>query len=379
MKGKFLSIFLVIYVTTLNVYAQDFATEKLAYLYNLLGKDCNLSTESGLFNSSTLQHPLSVEYNDNSEIKHLGVSLFDKETKNYFGETICNFHERIFLELILLSDIEMNKICKEYGINIFAEDVTGNQILSKKDLNSILHFIKQDEIQYILVKDSLMWTSTWKDKTRKIEINFPATFSLLSGTDKKEADILFEQEITKYSAKKIPQALLLLNRKDLELADNGFFVKKGKSMFIKSMMSNLYFRYKQGDGYSLVFDSRYPLESLSNLFMHPDINAKKLTINVEHKTYGNESKTNNLNLYDFLLFLDKDFETYIGIEQYTSEQLKFTILFRNLYYNCHHLLYVETTPNTIFESKGTLKGTLYTYIPNHNIKDMFKKDIEDYR
>lgn len=357
--------------------AQNVETKSLEYIYELLKNKCDIPNKSESFYCDKINQSLKVKYNVEGKIHHLGIALFNDDFINYFGETICNFHERLFLELCLLPDIEINKHCKEHNLFLSVEKLTGNNILAKKDIEKTINFIREDNTRYILVKDSLYCSSTWENDTKKIELFFPSTFSLISGMDKKEADDLFEKELKNLTFPGYATEVLLVEKQDLHPIRKDVLVKYGKTIFIKEMTSNLYFTHKKGEGYSLIYDQKYPVESLSNMIIYPDKNTQKLSVKVKHNAYGGEIKEYNANFFDFLMFLDCDYNTYIGIEKATKESLNFTIIFQNKYYNCHHLLYIETSPDIIFNGEKHLTGTLYTYIPNHNIKDLHKKYVNN--
>ena len=373
----FLCIFIASFIIPHVSKAQKFETKKIEYIYALLKDNCELPKESGLFRCGEFNFPLRVEYNMENKICHLGISLFNEDYYNHLGKSMCNFHERLFLELYLLSDMDINNYCKEHKLHLSVIGLTGNKILAKKDIEQVIDLIKENNTKYILVKDSLYSSSTWQNKDKKAELFFPSTFSLISGMDKKEADDLFERELkNQYPIVSIPEALFV-EKPDLHDRGKGIFVKYGKTIFIKEMTSNLYFINKEGEGYSILHDKKYPVESISNMIAYPNKSLNNLTINIKHKAYGGEIKHYNISFFYFLMFLYKDYNTYIGIEKASKNELSFTVIFQNKYYNCHHLLYVKTSPDTIFDSEGRLSGTLYTYIPNHNIKNLYKEYIEN--
>ena len=95
-----------------------------------------------------------------------------------------------------------------------------------------------------------------------------------------------------------------------------------------------------------------------------------MAINILHKGYD-ATPVFNVNLYRLLSFLNKDFETYFGIEHLSSEKLEFTVIFRNKKFTFYHLLFVQTNLDAIFKGKEPLKGTFYSYIPNRNIKNLY--------
>ena len=370
------SLLLSIFANVSN--AQKFEMKSIEYIDELLGDKCELPKETGLFNCNKLDFPLKVKYNAEDEICHLGIDLFKEIHADYMSETVCNFQERLFLILCLLPDMQINEYCKENRLELSVMGLTGNSIPARKDIEQAVHFIKESDTGYIFVKDSLYCFSTWQNGDKKVVLVFPSTFSLISGMNKKEADDLFEKEINRLPSSESVPDMLFMEKQDLCDTGKGVFVKYGKTMFIKNMNSNLYFTHGEGEGYSLLYDRMHPLESISNMIIYPDGNTQRLSIHIKHHAYGGEIKEYNTNLFDFLRFLCRDYNTYTGIEKMTKDTLNFTIIFQNKYFNCHHLLYVEASPNMIFHAEEPLEGTLYTYIPNHNIKNLYKKYMENF-
>lgn len=375
---KHLCIFALFFIFSNVLNAQKFETKNNEYTYGLMRDACKLPEKTTLFYCGKVIHPLTVKYNAEDEICHLGVALFKDDFIHSFGETTCYFLERLFLTLSLLPGTEIAGYCKEHKLTLSVTELTGNKVLMRKDIEQAIDFITTDDTRYTLVMDSLYCSSTWQNGTQKVELSFPSEYSLVSGMDKKEADDLFEKKLNSLSpVGHIPEALFV-DEKDLYDTGRGFFVKPGKSLFIRSMTSDLYVTHRHEEGYSLLYDRKHPAESMSNMAVHPGKNTRKLSIHIKHKAYGGEIKVyRSINLFDFLMFLGPDHNTYIGIEKATDDTLNFTVIFQNRHYNCHHLLYVATCPDTIFNAESHLEGVLYTYIPNHNIKDLYKKYREN--
>ncbi len=92
----------VVGVPDIGAVHERFANRKLSQLSELMpsmswpGHDTIKGYASLPRNKS-----LVIRYNHKQEVEHLGVSLFSKETKAMIDESVCDFLERIFLELTL--------------------------------------------------------------------------------------------------------------------------------------------------------------------------------------------------------------------------------------------------------------------------------------
>ena len=45
-------------------------------------------------------------------------------------------------------------------------------------------------------------------------------------------------------------------------------------------------------------------------------------------------------------------------------------IYKSEWYNYNHLLHVQTTPQNLFDKTAPLEVLFYTFIPNHNIKNL---------
>ena len=64
--------------------------------------------------------------------------------------------------------------------------------------------------------------------------------------------------------------------------------------------------------------------------------------------------------------------TYVGIEDEGNDKVKAAVVYRNDFFAYNHLLYIEIEHKVLREQKGEIKGTLYCYIPTHNLKNLFR-------
>ena len=87
--------------------AQSYSSVKMEELGSEIPADCLPST-NGIFSCQEIlkKKSLVVNYNPANEINHLGISLFSDETKELLNLQVCNFIERMMLELVLEKSTE---------------------------------------------------------------------------------------------------------------------------------------------------------------------------------------------------------------------------------------------------------------------------------
>lgn len=353
--------------------AQDFANRQLEYLHGLMR--CDVPKHSSIFscNSASALLPLLVEY-EAETMTHLGVVLFTHDLKEALGKPICDFQERLFLEVFLQkTDADAQKLLDEYKIKL---PVSLDEKSLRNYLEAALAFASKDALEYMLTKDSLTWTATWSNDNQHFSFNFPANYDLILGMDKKEAEERFTEQLQKFQCNKTAIIPVTVEVGNLKKLNDRLYVRQGERLFIQNMNSNIYFFQKGEQEFSLVYDRNFPEESISNIFTHPDRKSDGLQMEVQQRIYGNQMKKYEMNLFDFLCFMEKEHETYIGIEKCTAEEVNLTVIFKSKFYNCYHMLYVQAVPNDFFEKGKSLKTTFYAYIPNQNIKNLYKEYVE---
>jgi len=355
--------------------AQSFATRQLEYLSGIMR--CALPQQSGTFycqRVSTL--PLLVEYDNAGAVSHLGVAVFSEEVKEMVGKPVCDFQERLFLEVFLQGDeAKARKLLGEYKVDYPDSNFGFGSFYSFWE-NS-LRFASQAN-EYGLIKDSLTWRSVWSDSMRAFSLHFPSNFDLILGMDKKEAEIWLATQLQNYRNESPAISTPLVETGPLEQLNRSVYVKRGKNQFVHSMNGNLYFSPDEATcTFRLLYDPKFVGESISNLFNRPDFRAEGLELQIKQLTYGGESQSFKMRLSDFQHFMSDDFEVFTGIEKSTADTVEFTVMYKSKWYNCFHLLHVQTSPQHLFDKSEALKANLSAFIPNHNITNLYNDEVID--
>ena len=351
--------------------AQQFASLQLENIFRSLSDKFELPPESGVFTPQTFRLPLRVTYDTEGKIIHLGIAIFSKNEQDVIGKMLCDFQERYLLDVLLQPDDEKARaFLRKNKTEVSISGIALETQFKQEYLEEAIRRIIDGNPLYTLVHENYQWGVLWEDELFCLVFKFPSDIQLILGMDKKEIGDFFEHQLNQYQPTQFEHTPLILDADYLKPLRKDMFVLPGSTFFIEEMRSDIYLIKDSISGYKTVFDAKYPEESIANLFISPDGRVENLEINIRHKGYD-ETPSFNENLYHLLSFMNKDFETYFGIEHLSSEKLEFTVIFRNKEYTFYHLLFVETTLDAIFEGSEPLKGTLYTYIPNQNIKNLY--------
>ena len=372
---KYIIIILLLFSLS-GIKAQKFASLQLENLFQPLSGKCELPPQSGVFSAKTFRLPLRVTYDTEGKIIHLGIAIFTKNEQEAIGQMLCNFQERFLLDVLLQpNDEKAREFLRTNKTQVNTSGIVLDTQFKQEYLEEAIKRIIDGKPRYTLVLENFVWGVLWEYESLCLAFKFPSDIQLILGMDKKEIGDYFEHQLNQYQHAQFEPTPLIIDAADLQTLRKDMFVLPGSTFLIEEMRSDIYLIKDSISGYKTVFDIKYPEESIANLFISPDGRAENLEINILHKGYD-ETPAFNKNLYQLLTFLNKDFETYFGIEHLSSEKLEFTVIFRNKEYTFYHLLFVETTLDTIFTGKTPLKGTLYTYIPNQNIKNLYYERVE---
>ena len=372
-----INLFNVYYVRAQNV---EFSLKKLEDIASqlppvyLTGNDTIMSCPDICKNKSIV-----ILHNKKRQISHLGLSLFSKETKEIINPSICDFIERLMLELALEKDnnsiismLDRNKIIiKKNGVDFGDNNVTS--------INAILDEIKEPVIFSLNKNDLDSYTAAWEyGNDNVLLIHFPSNRELILGINKKESDNILHGQLIENYCTDANEKNIFIKKENIPASsyNPSIYVFKGDTFMLGEISEDTYYK-KSANGYELIFDKGYPKESLSNLF-YWQYGNNNLKIHVKHSMYGNFSPEYEMKFADFICFFKNDFKIFTASRLQESGELNTTVIFQNKQYNYIHLLIINTSEECIFEENGVMSASFYSNIPQHNIKnivgDLIKKD-----
>ena len=374
MKTFFL--LLAIHLSMLDLFANPqegdiaFATKKLEDIASLLPAKYIVDRDSIMICPEICKNKsFVIQFNEKHQVAHLGISMFSKEIKVLINEPVCNFVERLLLELSITDDKnEIISMLDHYGILVQKNGRkfgTNNLTSIRAILNEI-----EDPVRFALSKDDKAYTFFWEYGSQQIfAIQFPLNRELVTGVNKLEADnVLFDQlkennctNLPAHTSYKFEDAELITN-------DGTVYICKGDSFMLGLINENTYYT-KTTEGYELIFDEQYPKESLSNLFMR-NIENNQLKIHITYSMYGNYNPEFEMKLNDFICFFNNDFKVYTVAYQREPEMIRATVIFQNKQYNYIHLLVINVKKENIFQGNGVVTASFRSNIPQHNIRNL---------
>ena len=301
----------------------------------------------------------------------LGARLFSTALRKEYDPVIISFIERLWVELLLRkTTASQSSLLKEYGVRI----VLGGYPLgsgSFKQLSQALDVINSlasfsittggNEID-VFMKDQAGTT---------LHIYIPASRDLLFQYDKKEHEERFIRDITEstvYYKQNVPELI------DPTLTSNGLIATGGECYMIDSLRNDVFWTKNN----KILWDAKsFPEESMRNILMGAAETGRLagIILDVTPHTYNKEIKKFKIQLNLFLGYIQQQgFRLYTGNMGRNGDKCQCLLAMYHPVYNYLHLLSVSFTPAQL-ESAGetVIKADLSTFIPQHNIKNLFQE------
>jgi hypothetical protein len=374
MKTPFIYLFSLFLCLANGLQAQTFSCRKLAEIGELFPKTCLPSTDS-IFNCPQIikEKSFVVQYNTKNEIEHLGVSLFSPEAKEMINAPICNFIERLMLELLLQKNTaKVNKKMQEYGVHLEEKNsLSGNNTIPV--IQTLLDKLQQP-VRFSLQQQDVIYDARWQLEGGEIFIlTFPASRELIFGTNKKESDKTLTELLPENRCQKLLKNETPIQKNELEslFANTNIFIRKGDAFTLPELNSDTYYSQNATGKFNLVTDDRYPALFLKNILLIPTLETT-LKLHIKHRMYGSFTPEFEIKPNDFTCFFQQDFDIYCHVDDTKQDTLKATVILYNKMFNYMHLLSITTPVNTLFQKNGVLQAEFYSNIPQHNIKNLLE-------
>ncbi|MDR0606625.1 MAG: hypothetical protein LBG80_20330 [Bacteroidales bacterium] len=371
MKQKKLYILFILFYATTFVQAQNYASLRLQMLGEMMPAR-SIPNKASIFSCTKILYGkmFTVNYNEKGEIEHLGVSLFSNETKELINKPICNFIERILLDLLLHEKQGMlqNKL-NEFRITLANVGINGEPV---KNLSKLLNTMKEP-VQFKLNYDNKKYQVLWFfENLNGLEMTFPANRELIFGTNKVESDSQLSETLPVQHCIDSVTMHYYFPETSLDSihAGTGFYVRKGSFFMLKQLNNDQLCRKDTDNRFYPVFDARYPEISLKNLLLTPQLRST-LKLHIKHRMYGRFTPEFTMSLNDFTCFFQGEFESFCYVDRTNKGLLEATLVLHNRQYNYIHMLFITANPDALFNPNSILEAGFSTNIPQDNIKSLF--------
>lgn len=296
-----------------------------------------------------------------SVVCHIGQTLFPDAFKTGDNALLFNFLERYALQL------KMPQPDKTAALMLRDDDVTFSHgspaTFSSIDSTKAFSFTKKDG----------RYACTWSNGEKTLlALSFPAEYQLLCGENKIEV----EQRLEKELLRTVVSDTLLVQPDTASLSPTPqpqFFVERRGSYLDDRLNADLYYEQTDSAAFRLISDSSFPAESLANAMLTPAAPGS-YTLRIDQSLYGYASKQITVPLRQWLAYCQQSgCKLYFGVEQTDSASVRAMLMAVNTQADYNHLL-TFTVPFSVIDSQqGTIEARLFSFVPMHNVKDIFGK------
>lgn len=276
---------------------------------------------------------------------------------------VIQYLERCLLEWVLLKTNDL--ILESMQKGQIKLEING-EIIDTKYQQEIFDFlVSVDTTTNFYVKPhGRQFFVRWEiDLLTTIDLRLPRNIFIISGKRKDELEremVRLLQRLPRGRANVIEPSKEALSQRH----DQIFVLELGLYEGDKHIAANLY--YQKAPELMPVFDSRYPLESISNLLLNMVESDVKIVTRVSQ--YGRLIEIPDHVVNDLMGFLGNGNESFVGWQQEAPRNLKASVFIHNQYFDYNHLLVVSTNADDLFSGDSGLNGVLYSYISKHNLK-----------
>lgn len=307
--------------------------------------------------------PVTIEWGD-SHPSHIGISLFSPQMKDMINHEICNFVERLFLELSLFpSTNEAISYLHRHKISLTRNNETyGNG--SFTNIRTSIEEITQPSLFNINNTKGTFTVTLEYGVFNNIRISFPASRELIFGIDKKESDLDVSAKLqTKNKHKKISKKF---STADLVRYKTGISKLPGNMFIINRLRNDAYYLNMST---TPVYSAKLPHESIANLMQ--GIIDTGIRLEVKHRMYGKFTPDFIIGLNDLFNSFSEGFDIYTGSQVLDDGRIQCITIFHNHLYNYLHMLIVTASKEQYFNSEAVLDADFFSNIPQHYIKKLF--------
>lgn len=296
-------------------------------------------------------------------ITHIGYLYFSDKHRNVMPIAVCDFLERYMLAL----DLPMQRL-KTIDVQLAEDEIsflTGN-------LKSVFNVVGDTLMDISLenVNDKY-YTLSWSKKNKPYcSVSFPIDYCLLHGTSMEENESLLADDLRNVTIHK-PDTLNRIAFNQLQLSNKGIYVLPGYSYQVEELNSDRYYKRSVKGEYSMVFDMKYPAETLANLLTTLELD-NNFQVNVRLKKYPFEEEVITISLMNLIgYFIQKGCTPYFGVVGIDNNVAKCLLVMHNPIEGYSHNMDVLADLKQLKYKKGSLGSiTMHCYIPTSKIKNL---------
>lgn len=291
---------------------------------------------------------------NDSEIRHLGLSLFNYDLKANIDKEMLDFVETALLAKIL--DVELSR--------------NSDFIFHKGSIKELSNVSPETPCK-ISNLNSRVLSFEWKLNPKNVlRLDVPISYESFNEGNRSEIEDKLIKNIKSSNLIRTPKEESFRTQRQPYGED--LYVVLGTTYLNPEINRNIYIL---GDSIiQPVWSIDYPTESISNLFLYPSkkygLNDVEITV-LKHE-YG-EKEIFNTNIENLLAVCEENgCIPYWGLESYDGTTLSGSLFLYNWKHGYDHILKIECYPTEIITGHGIIKARASLFIPTNNIQTLFE-------
>ena len=288
---------------------------------------------------------------EKDSIIHIGLNLFNQDLKSALDKDLLEYIERD-----LLMQVAIDKTGEDSMIDFLVGDI------------SDLRKINPASEYNINIKDSSILSVDWiLDNGKHILLTVPISYDLLRGATRSEIEKAFIAQLKNSNARRTVD--IEIDRNNLQPYGETGYILPGPYYIYRLINRNIYLGTESES--SFIWDSQYPLESLSNMFICGigEGNTDVDLVIMKHD-YGDKEQIKT-NIENLIAVAEKEgCLPFWGLESYENGKVIGSLFLYNSGQGYDHVLKIECEPEQIIKGEGRINARAYLYIPSNNVSNL---------
>lgn len=148
---------------------------------------------------------------------------------------------------------------------------------------------------------------------------------------------------------------------------DSLYLLPGPTHLIDEINRNTYFQLCPNGAYEMVYDPRWPIETLSNLLIDPQSVPADPKIEIKFNLYGNKKEYLTLPLKQLLGYAASQGEiAYCGAESQQEDSVEMALFLDNPAGGYEHVMYLQCHPQATVSADSVLHGEAYLFSPRES-------------
>lgn len=377
-----LTYFLVMFLTSLSLSAQNFKAERLrkaAEILNLQIAADSILPEHTFKLKTKDGRIVSLRTDPMGVVEHIGIPLFDENMRLLQPSPVYDFLE--YAVLNKKYKLEENQLILA---KVIFKQGSWETLYREKLVECACSIENREDKLYIV---------TWqKDEKDLAVIGIPIEYELLNNDTRRNMEQAFVRELSERTDSLIRPAAVEVREKDLSIyGTEGLFVIPGKSYLIDLLNQNVYYKlttiYEKADtiihgkSYTLnietvlpvvVNEMDFPAETMSNYMTCDNSAVPDVTITLDFHLSDYHRQTITMPLSRLKTYCrQQGCSFYFACDGTRKEIIRGVLFASNLPKGYNHLFSIRMAKEQILEATPQLQADVYLYIPPISKEKLF--------